>query len=164
MFMLMSVGHLFVCQYICVTVRCPYICCVPGVVGPLLLWGIYYYSFLRYFYLQLLEIYSECFVLYCISHYISSLSNHYYSTCDGCVLHGITHPYDCYNGSQLCALCSIRSAWCGSATTGDPEGHNEMFCWPCHCATAATSVPGAISGICQLCHGFSSELSFPPIH
>ena len=35
-----------------------------------------------------------------------------------------------------------------------PKGHNEVFSWPCHCATAATnSVPDAFSCMHQLCHG-----------
>ena len=29
-------------------------------------------------------------------------------------------------------------------------------CWPCHCATAATSVSDTSSGLCQLCHGSST--------
>ena len=32
MFMLMAIGHSCVCQTICVSVRCPCICCIPGVV------------------------------------------------------------------------------------------------------------------------------------
>ena len=28
--------------------------------------------------------------------------------------------------------------------------------WPCLCATAATSIFNASSGLCQLCHGFST--------
>ena len=28
---------------------------------------------------------------------------------------------------------------------------------PCHCATAATSISDASSGLCQLCHGFSPD-------
>ena len=61
-----------------------------------------------------------------------------------------------YHDPQLdWATSNIRLAWCGSSTTTDGEGHKRC-CWPCHCATAATSVPGAPSGICQLCHGFST--------
>ena len=50
---------------------------------------------------------------------------------------------------------NIGSAWCGSASTSDTK-----MCWrgswPCLCATAATSIFNAISGLCQLCHGFST--------
>ena len=30
-------------------------------------------------------------------------------------------------------------------------------CWPCHCVTAAACVPDASSGLCQLCHGSSTD-------
>ena len=33
-----------------------------------------------------------------------------------------------YNGSHHCGPSSIGSAWCGSATTTNPEEHNEEFC------------------------------------
>ena len=36
--------------------------------------------------------------------------------------------------------------------------------WSCFCATADTLIPDAFSGIYQLCHGSSSELSLPLIH
>ena len=36
-----------------------------------------------------------------------------------------------------------------------PKGH-KRYCWPCHWAAAAVSVPEASSDICQLCHGFSA--------
>ena len=49
------------------------------------------------------------------------------------------------------------SAWYGSATKVDSKRHNEGFCWPHLYATALkTSVPDALSGICQLCHGSST--------
>ena len=35
-----------------------------------------------------------------------------------------------------------------------------QFYWPCLCATAATSISDASSGLCQLCHG-SSTGKFP---
>ena len=38
--------------------------------------------------------------------------------------------------------CSFGTAGCGSVTTADPEGY-KRYCWPCHCATAATSIPDA---------------------
>ena len=52
---------------------------------------------------------------------------------------------------------NMQSAWCGSTTTVNSEGHKEGFCWPHHCAAAtATSVSDAFSVICQLCHGLST--------
>ena len=48
----------------------------------------------------------------------------------------------------------IGSVWCGSATTIDTEVPWRCS-WPCLCATAATSIFDASSGLCQLCHGSS---------
>ena len=85
------------------------------------------------------------------------MATHYQSTCDSCVLQGITHHFDCYNGFHLCGLGSTGSAWCCSATTVDTKGHNGGFCWPCHCSTTATT--SAFSGIYHLCHE-SYQVSF----
>ena len=102
-------------------------------------------------------------------YHVSSYCNHSYSTCDICVLLGSTHHCVCYNGSHLCGPCSIRSAWCGSATTIYLKEHNKGFFWPHPCATAATTtVTDVLLGICQLCHGFSSgefsQRGEPTIH
>ena len=156
--MLMSGGHSCVCQYICVSVRCPYISSVPGVVWPppqgvlLLLFssGVPILSQVKF-------IMVVVFSLWCVSHYFSNYCDHYYSAWDSCVHQGITHHCNSYNASHLCGHSSIIWAWCGSAMTVGPEGHNEGFCWPHHCATAATTtVPNTFSGICQLCHVLSS--------
>ena len=66
-------------------------------------------------------------------------------------------PHDCYHGPYLVwATSNIESAWCGSAfTTTDTKGHKRC-CWPWHGATAATSVPVASLGLCQLCIGSST--------
>ena len=69
----------------------------------------------------------------------SGYCNDYYCTCDSCVLKDITHHYDCNSGSHICGIISIWSVQCASATTVDPEGHNEGFDWPCYCASAATT-------------------------
>ena len=50
---------------------------------------------------------------------------------------------------------NIRSAWCGSASTTDTKALWSC-CWPCHCATAATSVSDAYPGLCHLYHWFST--------
>ena len=50
-----------------------------------------------------------------------------------------THHYNCYNDPDLCGLSSIWSVGCASGTTVDPDGHNDRFCCPLHCATAATT-------------------------
>ena len=42
------------------------------------------------------------------------------------------------------------------AATTNPGGHSEGYCYPNHCVTVVTSVPGAISGLSYLCHGSSS--------
>ena len=52
------------------------------------------------------------------------------------------------------ATSDIRSAYYGSATTADAEGHR-LCCWP-HCCATATSVLYAFSGKCQLCQWFST--------
>ena len=92
-----------------------------------------------------------CKKLECVSHYVPIYDNHYYSICDSCVVQGITHHYNCFNGSHLCGPSSIGSALCGSATTVDPKGHHEKFCGSHHCTTVATtSVTDAFLGICQL--------------
>ena len=71
--------------------------------------------------------------------------------------------------SPCASSSSFGSAWYCSATTTDTKGHDEQCCWPCQCATAATSVPDTFSVSCQLCHmpssgDFSfSELSLPLI-
>ena len=83
----------------------------------------------------------------------------------------ITHWYDCYNGCNLCGHSSIESAWYSSATTADPEGHNRdtVVALPLCCSINSIS-PRCLSGICQFCHGSSSdefslsELSLPLIH
>ena len=64
------------------------------------------------------------------------------------------------DGSYLCRTNNIGSAWCGSTTTVDSKGCNEGNGLPHHYATAATSVPDAFSGICQLCR-WSSTSKFP---
>ena len=48
--------------------------------------------------------------------------------------------YICYHGPNLDgATINIRSAWWGSTTIDDTEGHKKG-CWPCHPAAAATLV------------------------
>ena len=51
--------------------------------------------------------------------------------------------------------CNIGSAWCSSATTVDTKVSWRCY-WLCLCATAATSIFDASSGLCQLCHGLST--------
>ena len=91
---------------------------------------------------------SSCTFL--VVYYVSSLYFHccdYYSSSDCGVFwyvismiddHGSLFDGDSYN---------VGSAWCGSATTPDIKRF---------CATAATSIFDASSGLCQLCHGFST--------
>ena len=85
--------------------------------------------------------------------YVSSYSDHYYYCC---VLWSITHHYNGGTSSQLCGPDSMGSAWCGSATIVDSEGHWEGFCCPHHHAAAKIpSAQDAFPGICQLYHLFS---------
>ena len=53
------------------------------------------------------------------------------------------------------ASSNIRSAWCGSTTTTDTKACWRCG-WPCQCATGATSVSNAPSGLCKLCYGSST--------
>ena len=82
----------------------------------------------------------------------------------------MTSHCGCYSGFHLWGFSSIRSPWCASATTVDPEIHNEGFCFPqLYAVAATTSVPDAFLGIWQLCLGSSlgefsfSELNLPLI-
>ena len=75
-------------------------------------------------------------------------------TCNCCMFQYFVPPHDCYHGPHVDgATSNIVSAWCGAATTVDTEEH-KTCCWPCHCATAATWVPNASSGLCKLCHEY----------
>ena len=97
---------------------------------------------------------SSCAFL--VVYYVSSLYYHgynYYSSSDcGVFWYVISIISDCgshFNGASY----NIGSALCGSATT--PDTKMLWTCsWPCLCATAATSIYNASSGLCQLCHGF----------
>ena len=55
-----------------------------------------------------------------------------------------------YSGASSLLWLLPWSQW--FAITADAKGHKRS-CLPHHCVTAATSVPDASSGICQLCHG-----------
>ena len=88
----------------------------------------------------------------------SSLSFHhydyYYSSDCGVfwyVISTISDHGSLFDGASY----NIGSAWCDSATTPDPK-RLWRCSWPCLCATAATSFFDASSGLCQLCHGFST--------
>ena len=67
---------------------------------------------------------------YCYHYY-------YYSACDSCVLWCIICHYNCYDGVHV---CGPNDAWCSSASTVAPRGHNEGLYWPHHCATATISL------------------------
>ena len=49
----------------------------------------------------------------------------------------------------------LGSVWSGSTTTLDAKRLWRCY-WLCLCATAATSIFNASSGLCQLCYGFST--------
>ena len=53
------------------------------------------------------------------------------------------------------ASCNIGSVRSGSTTTLDAKRLWRCYCL-CLCATAATSIFDAYSGLCQLCYGFST--------
>ena len=110
--MLMSVRHPCVCHYICVCQMSILSVVYQGLLVPLP--GCFnYYSCSRSI---PTFIHRKCIIVYIFcsffSHLVSSYYNHYYSTCDSCVLQDINQ---CYNGFHLCGLSSIWSAWCGSA-------------------------------------------------
>ena len=96
------------------------------------------------------------FSLLCF-HYVSGF---FYNGCDCCcdcgVLWYIISPHNCYHGPLLDGASSdIRPAYCGSTTTTNTK-ECWRCCWPCHCATVATSVSEASSSLCQLCYGSST--------
>ena len=92
-------------------------------------------------------------VLSC-SYYVSSFYYHgyddYYSSDCGVFWYVIYIISDCgslFDGASY----SVGSAWCS------PDTKMLWRCsWPCIHATAATSIFDASSGLCQLCHGFST--------
>ena len=102
------------------------------------------------------------------SHYVSSHFHfHHYYTCDCCVLWNIPNHHDGYTCFHLGRSDNIGSMGCGSAAKVDSEGLFEGCCWPHMFSTVtSTSVPGAFSGLCQLCHGSSTDKflfqSWPP--
>ena len=53
------------------------------------------------------------------------------------------------------ASCNIGLVWSGPAATLDAKMPWRYY-WPCLCATAATSIFNASSGLCQLCFMFST--------
>ena len=98
-----------------------------------------------------------------VAHYVSSLYYHgydYYS--DDCGVFWYVISFISDHGSLFDSTsCNIWSVWCGSATTPDTK-------ILLMCATAATSIFTTSSGLCQLCHGFSTDSFFfrvepPPI-
>ena len=101
----------------------------------------------------------DLFLFFVVLHFVSSFCYHgynHYSSCDSCVLQYFISLYNQYHGPLLDGASSkVGSVWYGIATTTDTEGLL-WCCWPCHCATAATSVSDASSGLCQLCHGSST--------
>ena len=100
---------------------------------------------------------SSCTFL--VVHYVSSLYFHgydYYSSSDCGVFWYIISIISDYGSLFDGASYNIGSAWCGSATT--PDTQMLWRCsWPCLCPTAATSIFDASSGLCQFCHGFSTD-------
>ena len=105
-----------------------------------------------------LHVYSASSCTFLVVYCVSSPYHHvydYYSSCDcGVFWHVIS--FTGYHGSLFNgASYNIGSALCGSATTIDTKMSWKCY-WPCLCATAATSIFDASSGLCQLCHGFST--------
>ena len=165
MFLLMSVGHPCVCQYISMSVRCPYICCVPGVFWASFPTGVLTYSFYRYSHLQPQELIEWVFFL---CHVFLIMSPGAATT---------TMPLVtvlCSRASPMTMTVTMASTSVGLAVLGQHDvllPHSKGFCWPYHCAAAeTTSVPDTFLGMCQLCHvSFSGEfflsgLNLPLIH
>ena len=101
--------------------------------------------------------YASCYS-FLVVHYVSSLyyySYDYYAPGDCTVLWYVISliSYHCslFDG----ASCNIGSVWCGSATTPDTKMPWKCY-WPFLCATVVTSIFDASSGLCQLCHQFST--------
>ena len=100
---------------------------------------------------------SLCFFLYIlVVHYVS----HFYYGCDcysssygGVFWAVIGFISDCGSFPDG-ASCNNGSVWSGSTTTLGAKRLWRCY-WSCLCATAATSVFDASSGLCQLCYGFS---------
>ena len=91
-------------------------------------------------------------------HYVSSYCqhDHYHLTCEYCVLWSNAHHYSCSASSHIRRSDNIRSAWCGSATKFDSQGHYKGLSWHHHYDAATASVPNAFSGICQIYHESSA--------
>ena len=96
---------------------------------------------------------SLCSFLYIfVVHYVSCFyysSDYYSSSYSGIFWPVISFISDC--GS----FPDRVSAWSGSTTTLDAERLWRCH-WLCLCATAATSIFDASSGLCQLCYGFAT--------
>ena len=123
-FMLLSVGHPSVCQHtVCLSdvhisaVYQVFLGPLPQGVLTITLQEVLLYSAIG-------NIYSTCFFFVVFLIFSPVAANHYYSTCDSCVLQGITHHYDCNESFHCYGISSIGSAWCGSATTVYPKGYN----------------------------------------
>ena len=92
-----------------------------------------------------------------VVHYVSCFyySYDYYSSSYGGVFWAIICFISDHGSFPEGASYNIGSAWSGSTTTLGAEKLWRCY-WPCLCATAATSIFDASSGLCQLCYGFST--------
>ena len=101
---------------------------------------------------------SICLFLYIlVVHYVSHFyyGYEYYSSSYVGVLWAVICFISDHGSYPDGASCNIGSVGSGSTTTLDAKRLWRCY-WPCLCATAATSIFDASSGLCQLCYGFST--------
>ena len=101
---------------------------------------------------------SICLFLYIlVVHYVSHFyfGYDYYSSSYGGVFWAVICFISDCGSLPDGASCNIGSVWSGSTTTIDAERLWRCYC-PCLCATAATCIFDAPSGLCLLCYGFST--------
>ena len=92
------------------------------------------------------------FVVSHVSHFYYGY-DYYFCSDSGILWPVISFISDC--GSFPDGVSSkLESVWSGSTTTLDAKRLWRCY-WLCLCATAATSIFNASSGLCQLCYGFS---------
>ena len=93
------------------------------------------------------------FVVCYVSHFYYGYN--YYSSSYGGIFWPVINFISDHGSFPDGVSSNHRSVWSGSTTTLDSERLRRCY-WLCLCATAATSIFNASSGLCQLCYGFST--------
>ena len=97
------------------------------------------------------------FLYILVVHYVSHFyyGYDYYSSSYGGVFWAVIHFISDCGSFPDWAFYNIESVWNGSTSTLDARRIWRCY-WPCLCATAATPIFDASSGLCKLCYGFST--------